>query len=105
MAKKKQHKDKVATKVEEVLSEYTNAHSKAKLDVQRQNSVSIRIRIIDPDFSDMNRVERDDLIWEYLKKLPEEVQSEITMVLLLTPKETRNSFANMDFEDPIPSRL
>jgi len=91
--------------VYDVLELYKAGHSSAAVRSYRQNSASIRIRIIDPDFMAFDRVERDDRIWEILRKLPEDVQSQITMVLLLTPAEAKTSFANMDFDHPIPSRL
>jgi hypothetical protein len=37
--------------------------------------------------------------------LPEEVVAEITVLLLLTPDEAKKSVGNVDFENPIPSRL
>ncbi|MBI1901836.1 MAG: hypothetical protein HYS13_12090 [Planctomycetia bacterium] len=92
-------------RVAEALREYQKSHTRAKVDVYRHNSVSIRIRIVDPDFEGLDRVDRDDEVWKILAKLPDEVQSQITFVLALTPKETKKSIANIDFENPIPSRL
>ena len=86
-------------------TQYQSDHPEAVIDSYRQNSASIRIRILDPAFRDMDRVSRDDQIWEVLSRLPEDIQSQITVVLLLTPEEAKSSFANMDFENPIPSRL
>jgi stress-induced morphogen len=86
-------------------STYRTAHPQSRVDSYRQNSASIRIRIIDPDFQALDRVDRDEQIWEILGKLPEDIQSQITILLLLTPEETKTSFVNMDFENPIPSRL
>jgi hypothetical protein len=87
------------------LAAYETDHPNAEIEVYRQNSASVRIRIIDPDFNDMNRVERDTKVWKLLKLLPEDVVSEITLLLLLTPDETATSMANMEFEHPLPSRL
>ena len=36
-------------------------------------------------------------------RLPDEVQSDLSTVILLTPEETGMSFANFEFEDPVPS--
>jgi len=85
----------------DVLAEYRHTHPKAQIDARRRNPVSIRIRIIDPDFRGLNWVEREPEVWKLLKKLPEEVFVNITMLLLLTPEETETSFANMEFENPI----
>lgn len=87
----------------DVLAKYGRTHKKAQIDVRRRHEVSIRIRIIDPDFRGLNRVEREPEVLKLLKKLPDEVYADITMLLLLTPEEAPNSFANLEFENPIPS--
>ena len=61
--------------------------------------------IIDPDFRGTNRAERSQAVWKYLDLLPDEAVADISTVLLLTPDETKNSFANMEFDEPIPSKL
>ena len=88
-----------------VLDQYKGDHPDARIKVRRQNSVSIRIRIVDRDFGGLDRVDREPAVWNLLKALPEEVFANITMLLLLTPDETEGSLANQEFEDPIPSRL
>ncbi len=87
------------------LDAYKASHPDAQIQSYRQNSVSIRIRIIDPHFLGKDRALRHDEIWNILERLPEDVQSQLTVLLLLTPEETKTSFANMDFENPIPSNL
>ena len=69
----------------DALTEYERAHPLAQIEGRRHNPVSIRLRIIDPDFQDMDRVAREPEIWKLLSKLPEEVFVNITMLLLLTP--------------------
>lgn len=91
--------------VVDVLASYERMHPKARIEVLRQNPVSIRIRIIAPDFQGKNRVDREPEVWTFLKALPEDVFQNITMLLLLTPKEAKNSLASQEFDDPIPSRL
>jgi len=91
--------------VRTALQPYETEHPDAQVDVKRQNSVSIRIRIIDPGFRDMPREERDRDIWKLLAVLPEDVFCDITLLLLLTPKEAETSLANLEFNNPIPSRL
>jgi len=34
-----------------------------------------------------------------------DLQNDISTVLLLTPDETKASFANLEFDEPIPSKL
>ena len=97
--------DAQVQQIRDVLSQYERGHPSAQIDVRRQNSVSIRIRIIDPEFSGLDRVDREPAVWSVLKALPDEVFTNITMLLLLSPDETEGSLANQEFEDPIPSRL
>ncbi|OJW18949.1 MAG: hypothetical protein BGO49_18060 [Planctomycetales bacterium 71-10] len=71
----------------------------------RQSPYSIRVRVLDPAFETMSRGERSRLVWSYLAKLTEDQQADINMLLLRTPEEIRDSFANMEFEDPLPPIL
>ena len=89
----------------DLLTAYERMHPQAQIDGRRHNSVSIRLRIIDPDFQGMDRIARESAIWKLLHQLPEEVFVNITMLLLLTPEETAHSLASQEFEHPIPSRL
>lgn len=97
--------DRQVEQIRHALSRYAHDHPNAQIEVRRQNSVSIRVRIVDSEFSGLDRVDREPAIWNILKTLPEEVFSNITMLLLLAPDETDRSLANREFEDPIPSRL
>jgi hypothetical protein len=89
----------------DVLAAYERAHPQAQIEGRRHSPVSIRLRIIDPDFHGRNRLEREPEIWMLLQRLPEEVFVSITMLLLLTPEEAEKSFASQEFEHPIPSRV
>lgn len=89
----------------DVLEPYTGDHPSAQIAVRPQNPVSIRIRVIDPDFAGLDRADREPSFWNLLKTLPDEVFANITMLLLLTPDEAKTSLANQEFDDPIPSRL
>jgi stress-induced morphogen len=91
--------------ISEALKEFKSSHPEAKIKSYRQNSASIRIRIIDPCFQGMDRAQRHDMIWKILESLSEDILSQVSVLLLLTPEEVKKSFANMDFENPIPSRL
>jgi hypothetical protein len=87
------------------LEPYDQAHPKAAIEAYRQNSVSIRIRIIDSDFKGKSWSQREEDVWAALEELPEDVFAEISLLLLLTPEEAKKSFASMEFDDPIPSEL
>jgi stress-induced morphogen len=89
----------------DLLTAYERVHPHAQIEGRRHNPVSIRLRIIDPDFQGMDRIEREPAVWKLLHQLPEEVFVNITMLLLLTPEETAHSLASQEFEHPIPSRV
>jgi len=97
--------DETIEQIIKALKKYETDHPHARIDLYRQSRVSIRVRIIDPDLAGRERSQRHECFWAYLNDLPEEVQSDISSVLLLTPEETKGSFANMEFDDPVPSQL
>lgn len=84
---------------------YEADHPNARIDLYRQNPASVRVRVIDPDFADLNRVERNKDVWKYLNLLSEEELADLSSLILLKPDEVQNSFANFEFEDPVPSSL
>ncbi|HVU88020.1 MAG TPA: hypothetical protein VHD36_11925 [Pirellulales bacterium] len=87
------------------LQQYVLEHPDAEVVTYRQNPVSIRIRVIDPVFANLDRVGRQEILEKVIEKLPDDVQEDITQVLLLTPEEAEKSFANFEFDNPIPSQL
>jgi hypothetical protein len=97
--------DDVLERIIDVLGSYAVDHPAAEIDLYRQNSVSVRVRIIDPAFAGLGKSARNDHVWEYLDKLPEEVLGDISTLVLLTPDERTKSFANFEYEDPVPSTL
>jgi stress-induced morphogen len=105
MAKIRGKSDSVLKRIAAELTRYESEHPRSAAQLYRQNPAAIRIRIVDPSFASLDRIERDDVVWKYLNKLPGNVRADITVVLLLTPDELETSFANQDFEHPVPSRL
>ena len=97
--------DLVLQEVLHYLDSYEADHPGSRGKAYRQNSASIRIRIIDPRFQGMDRIDRDTEVRRSFNQLSDEAHFQVTMLLLLTEEELTRSFANMDFEDPIPSRL
>ena len=91
--------------VRQALNPYQDQHPGAQIHFKRQNSVSIRIRIIDPDFAGISRADRHEIVWHFLEGLPEDVQSQVTLLIPLTPDETSTSIANLEFENPTLSNL
>jgi hypothetical protein len=97
--------DKIIKTIATALENYQRDHPDAQIDLYRQNVVSVRVRIIDRSIAKKSKAERNDLAWSYLSDLSDDVQSDISMLLVLTPDEAQKSFANLEFEDPHPSRL
>jgi hypothetical protein len=91
--------------VQERLEAYEQDHPGARAMVYRQNSASIRIRIIDERFAGTSKQARHDHSWTYVEVLPIEVLEQITLFLLLAPSELARSMTNSEFEDPMPSAL
>src|SRR5438445_7522979 len=91
-------KDEIVEQIIDAMKSYQQAHAKAQIDVYRQNSVSVRIRIVDPDFRGVNRSDRHDLAWRFLEQLPDDVQSDISMLVLVAPEERKKSPANLEFD-------
>jgi hypothetical protein len=97
--------DRIIQGLMKALEAYERDHPHADITLYRQNPVAVRIRIIDPDLAGLDKVQRHDRVWSYFDPLPERTVSDITVLLLLTPDEVKKSFANVDFEDPVPSGL
>jgi stress-induced morphogen len=105
MAKIRGRSDDTLQAIAALLKAYESQHAGSEAELYRQNPAAVRIRIVDPSFTGHDRIERDEIVWKYLSKLAPDVRHDITVVLLLAPEELQTSFANQDFEDPIPSRL
>ena len=88
-----------------VLEKYQADHPNSEIAIYAQNELSFRIRIVNPAFAGKDRVERSRPVWRYLDSLPEETQSDITMLVLVTADEMPRSTANLEFEDPVHSIL
>jgi hypothetical protein len=97
--------DQRLKQIVEVLKDFEANHPQAEIEAYRQNSVSVRARVIDPTFQGKSRSQREEELWAALDRLPEDVVAEISVLLLLTPEEAKSSFASMDFDNPIPSRI
>jgi stress-induced morphogen len=101
---KNRPKDASVLKVLKTLKEgYQPNHPKAAIEAYRYNSASIRIRIIDPDFEGLDLVERDEMLRPLLRTLPEEVGADITLLILITPKERKRSPGSVEFDYPSPA--
>ncbi|MBI3822163.1 MAG: hypothetical protein HY289_05725 [Planctomycetes bacterium] len=97
--------DAVLKQIVKTLERYAAGHPNAEVEAYRHDNVSVRIRVIDPDFKGMSRGEREVDLWAMLHELPEEVVADISLLILLSPAEVKKSFASMEFDDPIPARI
>lgn len=93
--------DKTLKAIAAALEDYARARKKAKITIYRYGPYSIRVRIIDPDFTGMKRVDRNDLAWDYLARLSEDDQADINQLVLITPEEAEKSLGNLEFENPV----
>jgi stress-induced morphogen len=98
--------DQYVDALAKALTEYEAEHPGAEASLYRQNPGSVRIRVVSSHFAGLSRSRRHDEVWAFLSaRLDEDTLSEISILLLLAPAELARSLANMDYEDPQPSRL
>ncbi len=97
--------DLFVTQIAAALGRYQSEHPRAEIDVYRHSRVSIRIRVIDPDLARLNRADRNALIWAALDPVSDDAQGDISSILPLTPDEAASSFANVEFDHPVPPVL
>ena len=97
--------DEQMTNIISALKKFETKHPNSTITVYRQNSVSVRIRIVDESFDGIAKADRHDTVWKLIEGLDSELQNEISLLLLLTPDELKNSFANFEFDNPIPTKL
>lgn len=74
----------------------------------RHHSASIRLLVIDPQFKNMNQVERFHLVEKQLLDLPQDLRDDINFQLLLAPGEEhdfRYAMRYQEFVDETPSGL
>lgn len=75
------------------------------VEAYRFNSASIRVRVIDERFRDLSKPDREARVAPLLRQLREELEADITLLLLLAPDELASSLMNLEFENPRPSSL
>ena len=97
--------DSTPEQIRTVLEEYQRGHPSAEISLYRQNGVSVRIKIVDPEFEGVSKSARHASAWGFLERLPDEIQSDISMLVLLAPGQENQSLANIEFEDPSRSAI
>jgi hypothetical protein len=92
--------------LKDALDAYEAEHADAQASLYRHNPGSIRLRVVDCRFERMPKSRRHAHVWDYLAaRVPEDTMAEISLLLTISPAELQNSFANSEFEEPIPSKL
>ena len=97
--------DPLLNEVQDVFGAYRERHKTSRVDVYRHNAASIRVRIIDPAFRGLDRVQREAKVWTLMDQLSDDARSDVSVLLLITPEEKQTSLMNLEFEDPTPSRF
>ena len=97
--------DAIVTAILSGLNEYKLQHPRAIIEAYRRNPGSVRIRITDPDFKGKGVIQREDMVWGILDRLPDDVRGDITMLILEPPDEVEESLSSREFDSPTPSLL
>ena len=87
------------------LDRFTADHAPSSVEIYRHGRYVIRVRVVGEVFRDRSKDDRHRLVWGYLRDLPEDTLSDISVLLLLTPDEKGSSFASFEFDDPVPARF
>jgi stress-induced morphogen len=95
--------DPTLSEIQQCLEAYQRDHPQSELAFYRRSPRSVRIRVIDPRFAGMRRVERHREISRYLAPLVLETKNAIGLVVAVTPSELTSSGSNREFEDPSPA--
>src|ERR1700685_2064316 len=89
-------------RVQAVAEGWLQAHGfdQARVEVSRRMpGRSIRVRVIDKRFSGQLIEDRDRMTQGLLDGLPEEIDQEITLVLLLGPDEMKKNLMSAEFDN------
>jgi hypothetical protein len=95
--------DEAVEQVATALEEYEQANAGAECLVYRYNPASIRVKIVDGTFHGRSKGERHDYARGFLSRVPEDVLSQISVLLCLEPGES--SLLDLEFHDPTRSYL
>jgi stress-induced morphogen len=81
---------------------FPNLPEESERVVYRYNPAAIRIRIISPRFVGKTTDERDALVNAAFESLPPDATDDVTMLIMLTPREAKKShqMLSREFDDP-----
>lgn len=90
--------DEAVNQVAAALEKFEKSHASAECIVYRYNPAAIRIRIVDAVFQGQSKGARHDYAMQFLRQLPDDVLSQMSILLCLAPGES--SMLDLDFENP-----
>jgi hypothetical protein len=89
--------------VRDCLEQFCLEHPDTTVELYRHNPMSIRVRIVNAAYRDIDVTERHGAAWQYLAdRLPVDALEEISILLTLTPEEVSREIGSLDFDDPVP---
>jgi hypothetical protein len=87
--------------IKTALRSYVNDYPGAVAEAYRYNAASIRIRVVDERFAKQPFDRRHDELWEFLNdRIPDEVMSEISFLIPVTPAERERDLSSVEFDHP-----
>jgi hypothetical protein len=92
--------DRVLKQIGGALEVYAASHPTARIETYRRNDFSVRVRIIDKAFAGTRPLDRFGDVRAVLRPLPEDTKSQISLLLLLTPEEAKESYGSAEFDHP-----
>lgn len=87
------------------LAEYEARYPNAEIELYRSNAACIRVRVVDRRFGRMSFTDRHDHLWDFLQEgVPDDVMSQISVLLPVTPAQAKQDNYRIDFDDPVAAR-
>jgi len=100
VTKKKSRNDANLKAILEAMEKYHDENTTASIKAYRRGPFLIRARILNPQFKGLSIGERQKSVWKYFETLSDETVNDLGQLLLLTPSEAKESYANRVFEHP-----
>ena len=97
--------DPILTAVRDALQEFRRGHPTAvSADAFRENPGIVRVRVIDPRYESMSRLDQHRELWYYLRnQVGSDAMQEVYEVLTISPRET-DLYVNQIFEEDMAAQ-
>jgi hypothetical protein len=83
------------------LDRYVADNPGATAELYRRGTYLVRVRVVDSRFARMGHDQRHQAVYSYLDQLPDEVASQVTYLVAITPGE-RQAGSSLEFDNPFP---